>query len=34
MLNLHNLTEDVANTQFERAARMGEVSCCDAVMPL
>jgi hypothetical protein len=25
MLNLHNLTEDVANTQTERAARMGEV---------
>jgi hypothetical protein len=26
MLNLHNLTEEVANTQTERAGRMGEVS--------
>jgi hypothetical protein len=25
MLNLHNLTEEVANTQTERAGRMGEV---------
>ena len=27
MLNLHNLTEEVANTQTERAGRMGEVRC-------
>eukprot|EP00879_Flechtneria_rotunda_P019395 GHRR01020372.1.p1 GENE.GHRR01020372.1~~GHRR01020372.1.p1 ORF type:complete len:416 (+),score=77.29 GHRR01020372.1:187-1434(+) len=26
MLNLHNLTEEVANTQTERAGRMGEVT--------
>lgn len=26
MLNLHNLTEEVANTQTERAGRMGQVT--------
>jgi hypothetical protein len=35
MLNLHNLTEDVANTQTERAARMGEVRArAHAALPL
>jgi hypothetical protein len=31
MLNLHNLTEEVANTQTERAGRMGEVGLDGAV---
>ena len=26
MLNLHNLTEEVANTQTERAGRMGQLT--------
>lgn len=31
MLNLHNLTEEVANTQTERAGRMGEVRASSCV---
>jgi hypothetical protein len=30
MLNLHNLTEEVANTQTERAGRMGKVRSSDS----